>query len=493
MADSTATTAGDPIAGAPTPALSSGSGSVSPLNIEEVLVEIVSYLDRQSLHSCVTVSKKFYRAAIRSLWKVVHWKGTTADNCFLPEFIRYGHYTVELQDNFNADLELIARICTNLRELRLAWTPPTDESLQRILESSPKISHLYLYCGRALTHQAFQSISQLAGLRRLDLRNMIKMTDGALITLLRSCPLLEHLNLEDVLLENIFLDDLGDKPLRLRILGLARSYLPGTFVKNLLSVSPEIKEVSLARNTRTILTKEDILPLQDILSQLTYLNLDSCRLIESDAMETLFGTCPNLERVNIGSTMADDRCLNALSTNCCRLQNLNLSWCNHITDEGVINFLTTCTTLKLLDIRTLGTISSAIFHPKKLWACRDLETLNITGVYMARPSIAAFGGGTAANHARMFEQLGRLRSLRDLVLGGSTLTLELSSGMSKLGELEDLESFRIASLEVILAEDEIRWIVDSWPKLKRIKFESGTLPPPWKRYFRHQRPQLILG
>jgi len=495
MSQSTATIgAGDPKARPPTPVLSPGSGPVSPLNIEEVLVEIVSYLDRQSLHSCAIVSKKFYRAAIRNLWRVVHWKGTTANNCFLPEFIRYGHYTVELQDNFNADLDLIARICLNLRELRLAWTPVTDEALQKILESSPKISNLYLYCCRALTHQAFQSISRLEGLRRLDMKNMVRMNEWALTTLLRSCPQLEHLNLEDVLLENIFLDDLGDKPLRLRNLGLARSYLPGTFVKNLLRVSPRIKEVSLARNTRTILTREDILPLQGILSQLTHLNLDSCRLIDSDAMETIFGTC-TLERVNISSTMANDRCLDALLSNCSRLQSLNLSWCTHITDQGIINLLTICTTLKLLDIRTLGTISSAIFQPNRPWACRDLETLNIMGVNMTKPRIAALGGSNdiAANHSRMFEQLSRLLSLRDLVLGGSNLTLELSSGMSRLGRLEELESFRIAALEVILAEDEIRWIVDSWPKLKRIKFESGTLPAPWKRYFRQRRPHLILG
>ena len=76
----------------------------------------------------------------------------------------------------------------------------------------------------------------------------------------------------------------------------------------------------------------------------------------------------------------------------------------------------------------------------------------------------------------------------------AVVSRELESGLLKLGQLEGLESLRIAALEVILAEAEIRWIAEeAWPKLKRIKFEAKTLPEPWKRHFRKQRPQLILG
>ncbi|KAG0053870.1 hypothetical protein BGZ83_000267 [Gryganskiella cystojenkinii] len=469
----------------------------SPLDIEEILVEIVSNLDRQSLFSCISVSKIFYRASIRILWSVVHWKSTTTDNGFLPEFKRYGHYTVELQDNFNADLDLIARICPNLRELRLAWTPATDEALQNILENSPKITDLYLYCSRELTHKSLEYIGRLQGLTRLDMKNMVKMDERSLTMFLRSCPQLEHLNLEDVLLENIFLDDLGtDKPLQLRTLGLARSYPPGTFIKNILRNSPHMQELSLARNIRSILTQEDVIPLQDMLLQLTHLSLDSCRLIDSDALETIFQTCLGLERVNISATLADDRTLIALGTNCTKLQSLNVSACTHISDRGVLNLLTTCSTLILLDLQTRFTITSAIFQPaSRPWACLQLETLNMIGIDMTLPRRDGGGGVsvTQINHSRMFDQLSRLRSLRDLVVGGSTLKLELESGMHKLGQLEGLESLRITALEVILQEDEIRWIVESWPRLKRIKFEAKTLPEPWKRYFRQRRPHLILG
>ncbi|KAG0005928.1 hypothetical protein BGZ65_009822, partial [Modicella reniformis] len=173
--------------------LSPLSAPTSPLEIEEILYEIVSYIDKHSIHNYVSVSRIFYRASIRALWSSIQWRNM--DHPFLAEFDRFGHYAVELHDSYHADLDRIARICTNLRELRLNWTPPTDEKLENIFRSSPKISSLLLYSCVFLTPQGLAHIASLSRLRRLELRNMIQIDEASLVTLLRSCPLLEQLKL----------------------------------------------------------------------------------------------------------------------------------------------------------------------------------------------------------------------------------------------------------------------------------------------------------
>ncbi|KAF9993282.1 hypothetical protein BGZ65_011222 [Modicella reniformis] len=92
----------------------------------------------------------------------------------------------------------------------------------------------------------------------------------------------------------------------------------------------------------------------------------------------------------------------------------------------------------------------------------------------------------------MFNRLSCLASLQDLTIGGTTLVLQLEAGLHKMEKLCNLESFRVRHLQTVLGDDEVRWLIGAWPKLKRARFESGSLAPPWLRYIRRQRPHLIL-
>ncbi|KAF9387769.1 hypothetical protein CPB97_002100 [Podila verticillata] len=459
----------------------------SPLRIEEVLFEIVSYLDRPTLHSCLQVSKIWYRASIRVLWAAVQWKSSSWAASFIPEFKRYGHYAVELQDNFNADLDLIAKTCNSLRELRLTWTSATDITLQKVLQASPKISSLYLFSCRYLTQDALGIIGQLQSLQRLEIKNLTQVNEQTIVALLQACPLLDHLALEDVRLDQVMLNSLGATPLKLRTLSLTRSSPTGNLTRNLLRNSPQLREFSLARNLHTALTREDILPLRDMYKHLFSLNLESCKAITSEALLALFYTCPQLERVNVSGTMMDDVALNILAINCPKIFSLNISWCSQISDQGLSRFLHSYPGLRYLNITSTSFYSAAIFQ-EPAWACVGLETLIMNGMDMTRPHLSP-----QANHALMFLQLGRLSKLQDLALGGPYMDLQLSAGLARLDGLVCLHSIRITQLQTVLAEDEIRWFVTAWPTLRRAKFDNETLPRPWYRYFRRQRPHLVLG
>ncbi|KAF9134774.1 hypothetical protein BGW39_005861 [Mortierella sp. 14UC] len=460
----------------------------SPLAIEEVLYEIVSRLDKHSLHSCVSVNKVFYRAAVRALWMTVQWKSPLANPSFLPEMLRYGHNAIELQDNFDADLDIIAEKCTRLRELRLVWTQATDSKLHNILVASPKISSLYLYNCKPLTTLALSHIQALSGLKKLELKNMLNVDEGSIAGILRSCPLIEHLVLEDVRLGRVALDSLGIVPLRIKTLALTRSSPTGSFVRNILRNSPMLQEFSLARNVHSALSTEDLLPEPDMYGSLTNLNLESCKSIPSDALLSVLGLCKGLERINLCGTWIDDAALDVIASNSHRLTNLNLGWCAQITDAGMLRMVTVCRNLIFLDISSHGVLTAGIFRPDLVWACSRLQTLIMVGIDMMRP-----GGRTQANHGMMFDQLSRLSHLQDLAIGGPYQDLQLEAGLDRMGKLVNLESFRITHLQNALGEDAIRWLVEAWPKLKRLKVELAALSEPWRRHFRRRRPHLVLG
>ncbi|KAG0264283.1 hypothetical protein BGZ95_003622 [Linnemannia exigua] len=460
----------------------------SPLAIEEVLYEILSRLDKHSLHSCVSVNRVFYRAAVRALWTTVQWKSSLANPSFLPEMLRYGHNAIELQDNFDADLDIIAEKCTRLRELRLVWTQATDPKLHNILVASPKISSLYLYNCKPLTTLALSHIQALSGLKKLELKNMLNVDEASIAGILRSCPLIEHLVLEDVRLGRVALDSLGITPLSIKTLALTRSSPTGSFVRNVLRNSPMLREFSLARNVHSALSVEDLLPEPDMYRYLINLNLESCKSIPSDALLSVLRLCVGLERINLCGTWIDDAALDVIASNSHKLTNLNLGWCAQITDAGLLRMLTVSRNLVFLDISSHGVLTAGIFRPDLMWACSRLQTLIMVGIDMMRP-----GGRAQINHGMMFDQLSRLSCLQDLAIGGPYLDLRLEAGLDKMGKLDNLESFRINHLQNALGEDEIRWLVEVWPKLKRLKVELAALSEPWRRYFRRRRPHLVLG
>ncbi|KAF9356811.1 hypothetical protein BGX34_009734 [Mortierella sp. NVP85] len=462
------------------------SAPKSPLEIEEIVNEIVLYLDKRSLHCCVSVSRVFYRASIRVLWTSVHWKNFAHPDIFLSEFDRYGRYIVELHDNHNADLARIARICTNLYELRLNWTSPTDEKLEDVVRSSPKISFLSLYSCHFLSTKSLLYIARLSRLRRLELRNMVKMDGPSLVVLLKSCPLLEYLALEDVRLNRTTLDSLGTTPLKITTLALTRSSPTGSLVQNILNNSPDIKEMSLARNVHSSLSMDNLLPHQNVYRHLSNLNLESCKLISSETILAIIQASFELERVNLSGTHVDDEALEILAVQCTKLTSLNIALCPIITDQGLLRALGNCKGLSFLDISTMDTLSAAIFKRDASWGCTDLETLIMMGIDMTQPM------SPQMNHAMMFNQLSCLERLRDLTIGSASLELQLEAGLTKMEKLCNLESFRIQKLQSALEDDEVRWLIDAWPKLKRARFGSGSLSQPWLRYFRRQRPQLAL-
>lgn len=58
--------------------------------------------------------------------------------------------------------------------------------------------------------------------------------------------------------------------------------------------------------------------------------------------------------------------------------------------------------------------------------------------------------------------------LADTYVQTSCLELSLASGLDELGGLEELEEFVVVNMAHRIGLAEVKWMVEHWPKLKRI-------------------------
>ncbi|KAF9167706.1 hypothetical protein DFQ26_003494 [Actinomortierella ambigua] len=507
----------------------------SPLNIQELLSAILLVTDRPTLLSCSLVSKAWYIPAMNALWRHVYWKPLLEEGeaYFLEGLAKYGRHTIELQDNTMADMSLIAEHCPHLKCLRLSITTPDDSSLANLLARAPRISSLHLFCCRQLSSESIWSMARLTHLRVLDLRNLLHVDEDGLMAVLTNCPKLRQLCLEDVNLVGMTLQGLRQSGIRLELetLSLMRSNPRGEMIANFLRCSPELSSLSLARNYGVGLPEMVLHEVHESLIHMTFLNLESCKLIDNTSIMMLFVSCPLLTRVNVMGTAIEDSGLEQLANSCLALERLNIGYCHEITDAGARYVLDHCRRLKFLDLSGHLGLTARIFFGAR-WQCTGLESLVLADIDMSWPEHHDFqeeeeekeeeeeeGYETAvavkrkeeeeeedeeidggahqerdANHAAMFGQLSQLRHLKDLAIGGAKMSIRLSDGLDKLGELPCLESWQVRQLEGTLGEDEIRWLIEAWPlTLKRVRYDRDTWPKTWMRYYRRRRPRLLFS
>ncbi|KAF9357600.1 hypothetical protein BGX26_003444 [Mortierella sp. AD094] len=121
--------------------------AVSPIELPEILTNILSYLTLPTLASACQVSQLFHSIAAPLLWNTIAFDAQTAstiwqqDKGFRLGLIRYGRFVeniclqwASVQDG---DMELIAENCTRLRSLDLTRSNVTVESLRVLIHSDP--------------------------------------------------------------------------------------------------------------------------------------------------------------------------------------------------------------------------------------------------------------------------------------------------------------------------------------------------------------------
>uniref|UniRef100_A0A0C9SAM7 TSA: Wollemia nobilis Ref_Wollemi_Transcript_2419_1722 transcribed RNA sequence n=1 Tax=Wollemia nobilis TaxID=56998 RepID=A0A0C9SAM7_9CONI len=112
----------------------------------------------------------------------------------------------------------------------------------------------------------------------------------------------------------------------------------------------DLRVLDLSNSTQ--LTDKSLEALAHGCNQLEKLNISGCNAINDSALILLAEKCNKLRHVYLcGCHRAvTDRALLALAHNCCRLQCLNLGWCEKVTDVGVTGLAQWCPDLRAVDL-----------------------------------------------------------------------------------------------------------------------------------------------
>ncbi|KAK2420226.1 F-box/LRR-repeat protein [Trifolium repens] len=186
--------------------------------------------------------------------------------------------------------------------------------------------------------------SFLVDLVSINLSCCLNLTKSALFTLVKNCPSLSEINMENI----------GRK-----IVGSSDSLVE-------FGIYPQLKSLYLGNNSW--LSDEIITMFASIFPNLQLLDLEYCNDISEGICEVLRKCCkirhlnladcsrvkllgmnfvvPKLEVLNLSDTKVDDETLYVISKNCRRLLQLLLEACDDVTEKGVKHVLENCTLLR---------------------------------------------------------------------------------------------------------------------------------------------------
>ncbi|XP_074583467.1 F-box protein SKP2A-like [Curcuma longa] len=152
---------------------------------------------------------------------------------------------------------------------------------------------------------------------------------------------------------NSLVQSLAPKFVKLQVLSLrqnCRSQLEDNAVEIIASYCHDLRDLDLSKSLR--LSDSSLFALAHGCSHLTKLNISGCEGFSDSALAYLAMYCKNLKSLNLCGCVraATDRALQAISCNCCKLQYLNLGWCEHVSDAGVTSLVAGCPDIRALNL-----------------------------------------------------------------------------------------------------------------------------------------------
>ncbi|KAI7902048.1 uncharacterized protein BX663DRAFT_455533 [Cokeromyces recurvatus] len=106
------------------------------------------------------------------------------------------------------------------------------------------------------------------------------------------------------------------------------------------------------------LTNKALIKILKPLHHLRILSIDQCRLITDESIKAIVSTCPNLQKLYLGSTRITDQALNLIATNLVHLSHLYIPDCQLITELGIKIVTEKCQSLKYINIEECYNIVS---------------------------------------------------------------------------------------------------------------------------------------
>ncbi|KAG0049198.1 hypothetical protein BGZ83_005974 [Gryganskiella cystojenkinii] len=465
--------------------------------------QIGQYLDQKAALACIRVSKDWLESFEPFVYQKVKLAFNERRNRTYPDvkmptlrrFYRYGSYIRHLRLRGNKDTSRDS-VGHPVNETDEQDSPPHDHQfLLQFLNSHPKIERLEL---KKFLHPETVEVfaRSCAHLKELRLKEMI-MTVEVILELLKGSPRLHTLSINEGFITGAHRDFPEPETTLLQsIRTLEFSGVCGLSLAILLewmARCPRLESIKIRLGPLTKFPSDPDLSLFSRCPKLTQLTLDRTGFIDTTMARILSG-CPNLTELTLRGERVNEKTFNAMKTLFGQLRVLNLfgttgmkSWMS-----GVI--LSDCPNLVdfavgVVDVDPAGILTSnapgRIPRPKnrdanysgppissRRWACTRLRRLRFKAL--------KWSNRDAVDDKFLDERLAQLKELEEFQIGGfdeeddhreTWLLREMYQRMPshttpRYGGPLMGGAFKRAELESIPA---LRWMAETWPKLQRFQ------------------------
>ncbi|KAF8971288.1 hypothetical protein BGZ46_010340 [Entomortierella lignicola] len=342
-------------------------------------------------------------------------------------------------DNYDSFLKMtdgLVRVIRNNKNLRCLQLKPIGRFPPRLLEA----------------------LSQLDHLEFLSLNAWRDFQEYSLQLIMEACPGLSHLSLGENDFTRCTLETIhGNQTPKLSKPGLHRTD----------------KSKARYKLERRLEFREQALDLQDEF----FISL--CRHI------------PRLQWIHAGMTGFSNGALDSIRVQCKDITSLNLDGTRGIQSKALDQLLRTCYSLRVMSARGVVLNARDMDRGSK-WACRGLETLVLDIEIYAAITMPQSSGHNSRNQLSnqdsvkavreyVYDQLGDLTRLQLLGIGGGHpvggtepgVDLTLESGLQKLDTLHCLEKLDIRRLARTQGENDLAWMVRQWPRFCSLEVSKG--------------------
>ncbi|KAK3819575.1 MAG: hypothetical protein J3Q66DRAFT_334924 [Benniella sp.] len=448
-----------------------------PLEIPEIVVQVVSYLGRDDHTKCVRVSKRWRDMFLPHIWREVSVFEDYRNSPSPQDLYPHRHLVQNLSLNDGELFELGTFIYPNLRSLEICdyqeFGCPVETVSVDLTKTCPSLTHLRIV-GYIVATTTWMTLSALPHIKSLDLSG-IHIEAIAAPWFWKVCERLEDLRMRESSIEGTIPEDLMFKRLRELFMscnsGMDEEVQMDLVYRSTMLESLEWDHNAYGEGETGRLIRHPILNNH-------WPNLHKLQIILNiqDAELACFlrgagngqGIITEFESSfsELGTQASKD-----LSLHFNTLVSVDISQCKTSTRSTVPDILCSCPNLKDLRVGSVFAKDIAECGP---WVCQQLRSLMI-----------CFRVGNSGQclqlHQMIFERLSTLIQLKSLTLCipdlddvvEGILEFRLEYGLGQLASLQELSTIEFSrghyqDYEPQLGMEEVAWMAGNWKQLEAI-------------------------
>ncbi|KAF9945636.1 hypothetical protein BGZ70_003697 [Mortierella alpina] len=473
------------------------------MDLPEIRTHVARHLADEHLAAAAAVSKGWHDAFNPAYWATVKWSSDEPKRPTEVGIEANKHSIRSLSIECDHPVDSALNSCTNLTTLNVHYCSDNWDRVSNLLRQNTLLTSLSLYYSRVEPPPEFlTSLNESCkNLTHLDASNLVYNFRGTQL-LLDLTTRLHYLNLNGSELTDVGPLDSGENHQRwpefphLKTLSLLLDS-PGI---TMLHQTQWFRKCPQLRDLHWFIDEDDDGQERLPMRELSQLFSQDCPLLDKlelehpkltdDALNRILAACRPLKKFDVSRSKFGPLAFQSLGQHFATLTNLDLARCPAVTSPMTQRILMSCPNLlwfcsgRLEAQDILGVTESMNgthegYEEQPLqpqdWVCTKLRlwTMYLCGLEN-RPSTW---------QDLVLKQLSKLTQLDFLTFGVNDYSLDgtrdgiqlsLDAGLDQLRTLTKLDRFCFDGVAQDMTEKDVRWMLETWPKLERVEGRLHT-------------------